>query len=278
MVGRDSRGRRQRRHCGWRRQHQRCVVDGGDSVGIASWVTETASSSRRGWQRQRRRRRRGWRRAKTALVSHGGMWRQYWRCIVGGRDSIGVALWVAETAEATAWWVVEGEDSLGVASWVAETASALHRGRWRQRWHRVVGGGDNVGVVSWVAETTSASRCGRQRQLRCCIVGGGDDVNRQRRRQQRGVRSAAAALGSGGGAVAVSAKSDNLLIVCCKGGKKNGAKASKQAAPSGQEPGPLYLPTRRYQFPNGFAPSLGGTKPSKDSCYSGMISQSYKIR
>jgi hypothetical protein len=70
------------------------------------------------------------------------------------------------------------------------------------------------------------------------------------------------------------AKRDNLLIFCCKGSKKNGAKASKQAAPSGQEKGPLYPPTCRYQFPNGFAPSLGG-KPLKDLCYSGMISWSY---
>ncbi len=59
--------------------------------------------------------------------------RQRWRCIVGGGDSIGIALWVAETAETKALWVAEGEDSIGVASWVAETASALHRGRWRQR-------------------------------------------------------------------------------------------------------------------------------------------------
>ena len=35
-----------------------------------------------------------------------------------------------------------------------------------------------------------------------------------------------------------------------------------------------HQPTRRYQFPNGFAPPLGG-KPLKDSCYSGMISQRY---
>ncbi len=70
------------------------------------------------------------------------------------------------------------------------------------------------------------------------------------------------------------AKSDNLLIVCCKGSKKKGAKASKQAALSGQEPGPLYPPTHCYQFPNGFTPSLEG-KPSKDSCYFGMISWSY---
>jgi hypothetical protein len=70
------------------------------------------------------------------------------------------------------------------------------------------------------------------------------------------------------------AKSDNLMIVCYKGSKKNGAKASKQAVMSGQEPGQIYPPTQRYQFPNGFAPSLGG-KPLKDSCYSGMISQRY---
>jgi hypothetical protein len=64
------------------------------------------------------------------------------------------------------------------------------------------------------------------------------------------------------------------MIVCCKGSKKNGVKASKQAVTLGQEPGRFYPPTRHNQFPNGFAPSLEG-KPSKDSCYSAMISKRY---
>ncbi len=66
------------------------TVEGKNSVGVASWVMETALVSRRGWQRQRR------------------------HCVVGGGDSIGIASWVAETAKATASWVAEGKDSVGV--------------------------------------------------------------------------------------------------------------------------------------------------------------------
>jgi hypothetical protein len=189
-----------------------------------------------------------------------GWRRQHRLCIVGGRDSVGVASWVAETTSALhhGWrrhcrcCVVGGRDSVGIASWVAETTSALHCGWQRQRRHRTVGGRDSVGIALWVVETMSTGS------------GGNSGEESGWRWWQR---------------VAVAgpwrqAKSDNLLIVCCKGSKKNGANASKQAAPSGQEPGPLYPPTRRYQFPNGFTPSLGD-KPLKDSCYSGMIYQSY---
>ncbi len=118
---------------------------------------------------------------------------------------------------------------VGVASWVAETASAL----WVAE----------TAETSWVAETTSKSSGGDSRE-----------ESGWRRRRRRRQRLAAAAP-------CWQAKSDNLLILSCKGSKKTGAKASKQAAPapSGQEKGPLYYPpTCRYQFPNGFAASLGG--------------------
>ncbi len=172
----------------------------------------------------------------------GGGRRQRWRHVVGGEG------------RRQRWRrVMGGGDSVGVVSWVAETTLASRRG-WRRRPRsRILGGGDSVGVASWVAETTSTGSGGDSRE----------ESGRWRRQ-----RVAAAGLWR-------RAKSDNLLIVCCKGSKKNGTKGSKQAAPSGQEPGPLYPPTRRYQFPNGFAPSLMGGKPSKDSCYSGMISRSY---
>jgi hypothetical protein len=236
------------------------TAEGKDSIGVTSWVVETVSALRCGWRRQRRRWRCGWRRAKTALASRHGWRRQRRLCVVGGGDSVGVASWVVETTSASrrGWrrrrWrrILDGGDSVGVASWVVETTSASRRGWRRRRRSRIVGGGDSIGVVSWVAEMTSTGS------------GSGSGEESGWRRQQR-----VAAAGPWR-----RAKSDNSLMVCCKGSKKNGSKASKQAAPSGQESRPLYPPTRRYQFPNGFAPSLGG-KPSKDSCYSGMIYRSY---
>ncbi len=54
------------------------TAEGEDSIGVSSWVVETASAS------------------------HCGRRRQHRRCIVGGEDSGGVASWVMETAEATA--------------------------------------------------------------------------------------------------------------------------------------------------------------------------------
>ncbi len=54
------------------------TAEGKDSIGVASWVVEIASASRRGRRRQ------------------------HWRHVMGGGDSIGVASWVVETAEAMA--------------------------------------------------------------------------------------------------------------------------------------------------------------------------------
>jgi hypothetical protein len=92
----------------------------------------------------------------------------------------GVMVWMANTAEATALWLAEtaeGKDSVGIASWVAETASALHPGQRRQRRRRVVGGGNDVGVALWVVEMTLASHCGRRKQRWRRIVGGGNKVS-----------------------------------------------------------------------------------------------------
>ncbi len=72
---------------------------------------------------------------------------------------IGVVAWMANTAEATALWLAEtgeGKDSVGVALWVVETALALHCGQQRQRQRRVMGGRDSIGVASWVEETAEA--------------------------------------------------------------------------------------------------------------------------
>ncbi len=54
------------------------IAESKDSVGVASWVVE------------------------TALASGCGRRRQRWHCIVGGGDSVGIASWVTEIAEATA--------------------------------------------------------------------------------------------------------------------------------------------------------------------------------
>ncbi len=116
----------------------------------------------------------------------------------------GVMAWMANTAEATASWsaeTAEGKDSVGVALWVVETASALHRGWQRQRrqkhcgwrraktalalhhgWQRqrqlcIVGVGDSVDVASWVAEMMLASRRGWRRQHWHYVVGGRDSVS-----------------------------------------------------------------------------------------------------
>ncbi len=140
-------------------------------------------------------------------------------------------------------WVANTAEA--AALWVAETAEAS---------------------VSWLAETAEGKDS-------VCVVGGGDSVGNG---IVAWVANTAEATASwvAETAEASAAKSDNLMIVCCKGSKKNGAKASKQAVTSGQEPVRFYPPTQCHQFPNGFAPSLGG-KPSKDSWYSGMISQRY---
>ncbi len=123
-------------------------------------------------------------------------------------------------------WVANTAEA--AASWVAETAEAS---------------------VSWLAETAEGEDS-------VCVVGGGDSVGNG---VVAWVVNTAEVTASWvvETAEALAAKSDNLMIVCCKGSKKNGAKASKHAVTSGQEPGQFYPPTRRYQFPNGFAPSLG---------------------
>jgi hypothetical protein len=77
-------------------------------------------------------------------------------------DSVdnGVMAWMVNTAEATALWLAEtaeGKDSIGVASWVVETALASRCGQRRQHWHRVVGGRDSVGAALWVVETAEAT-------------------------------------------------------------------------------------------------------------------------
>ncbi len=107
-------------HRGMQRQRWRRVVGGGDSIGVASWVVETAEMM--------------------------ALW------VAEDKDKVGVALWVAETASASrhGQWrqcqhcIVGGRDDLGVALRVAETTLALCCGWQRQHWHRVVGGGDDV--------------------------------------------------------------------------------------------------------------------------------------
>ncbi len=187
---------------GGQRQRWRCVVGGGDSVGVASWAAETALASCHGWQRQRRQRRRGWRRAKTTSALHRGWRRQRWLCVVGGGDSIGITLWVAETTLALrrGWrrqrprCIVGGGNSIGITSWVAETTLASHHGWRRQRRCRIMGGGDSIGVALWAAETMLTGSGGNS----------GEESGRWRR---QGVAAAGPWR---------QAKSDNLLIVCCK--------------------------------------------------------------
>ncbi len=116
------------------------MAEGEDSVGVASWVVETALASHRGRRRQRRHRVLGGGDSRGDGIVGGGGQRQRWHHVVGGGDSI------------------------GFASWVAETASVSRCGWWRRRWHHVVGGGDDVGVASWAAETVLALRCGWQRR------------------------------------------------------------------------------------------------------------------
>ncbi len=107
-------------HHGMRRQRWRHVVGGGDIIGIASWVVETAEMM--------------------------ASW------VAEDKDKVGVALWVAETVSALhhGQWrqrqrcIVGGGDNLGVALRVAEATLALRCGWQRQHWRCVVGGGDDV--------------------------------------------------------------------------------------------------------------------------------------
>ncbi len=103
---------------------------------------------------------------ETASASHCGWRRQHWRPVVGGGDSVSITSLVVETALASrrGWHV-------GIVSSMAETASALHRG-WRKQSRRRIVGGDSIGIVL-------ASGCTRQVASVACGGRGGGNVPRR---------------------------------------------------------------------------------------------------